>query len=294
MTTLCVPEDLPDWVPGRLLMASDDLGWRNVGLRAYHYHGQDVIVPAMRDFMLVGYQAGATPMQRRFDGRWTRDYLGPGAASLLTRAQHAHWHWSEPIDVTHVYLSGALVAEVASEVLDCQVSDVRLADILRTDDPVMTSAMAAISQEARCKGLGGALYVDSLARGLIVHLLRRYASIEARRQPTNTGLGQVQCQQIRSYIEDRLAESLTLTDMAAHLGLTPCLFARRFRLSFGRAAYAYVIERRLARARGLLSGTSRPIKDIAASCGFTDQAHMTRLFSRQLGTTPAAYRRGRS
>ena len=79
-------EELPDWVPGRLLLASDTLGWRHVQLRAYHYEGQEVIVPAMRDFLLVGYSAGTTPMRRRFDGRWTNDTLGPGAASLLTRA----------------------------------------------------------------------------------------------------------------------------------------------------------------------------------------------------------------
>ena len=35
----------------------------DVGLRSYHYQGQDVIVPAMRDYMLVSYRQG-TPMQR--------------------------------------------------------------------------------------------------------------------------------------------------------------------------------------------------------------------------------------
>lgn len=291
MTTLCPPEELPDWVPGRILLASDGLGWRHVGLRAYHYQGQDVIVPAMRDFMLVGYQTGVTPMQRRFDGRWSRDQLGPGAASLLTRAQKAHWTWSEPIDVTHVYLSGTLVAEVASEVMDCHVADVRLDDVLRTDDPVMTAAMAAIVQEARQQALGGPLYVESVARGLIVHLLRRYASIKTRGTATQGGLGPAQARLIRDYIEENLSESMALSDMAALLGLAPCQFARQFRHSFGQPPYAYVIARRLRRARHLLTQSAIPIKEIAAICGFTDQAHLTRLFSREMGAAPATYRR---
>lgn len=62
MTGLIDYEELPDWVPGRVLLASDGLGWNHVALRSYHYEGQDVIVPAMRDFMLVGYRAGTTPM----------------------------------------------------------------------------------------------------------------------------------------------------------------------------------------------------------------------------------------
>lgn len=290
MTDLVPPEQLPDWVPGRILLASDKLGWRHVALRAYHYHGQDVIVPAMRDFMLVGYQAGDTPMQRRFEGRWSHDRLGPGAASLLTRAQKAHWTWSEPIDVTHVYLSGALVASVASEVMDCHVSDVQLADVLRTDDPVMTAAMHAISEEARHQAMGGALYVESVARALSVHLLRRYASIRTRPLSPSGGLAPGQMRRIEDFIASNLGQSLDLSQMAAELGLTPCLFARQFKLSFGKPPYAHVIDRRLACARHMLATTTLPIKEIAASCGFTDQAHLTRLFSRSYDTTPAAFR----
>ena len=40
---------LPEWVPGRILLSGDGLGWRHVGLRAYHYEGQESVVPPMRD-----------------------------------------------------------------------------------------------------------------------------------------------------------------------------------------------------------------------------------------------------
>lgn len=291
MDALCAPENLPEWVPGRVLLASDGLGWNHVALRSYHYHGQDVIVPAMRDFMLVGYQRGDTPMQRRFDGTWTRERLGPGAVSLLTRAQRAHWQWSMPIDVTHVYLSPQLMANVASEVMDCHVAEVRLADILRTDDPMMTAAMRQISAEAREGALGGALYVESVARCLIVHLLRRYASIANRHRSVPGGLSPRQQRVIIDHIEDNMAEPMTLAGMAAELGLTPCLFARMFRKSFGRPPYAHVMGLRLKRARNLLEQSDMPIKQVAAVCGFNDQAHLTRLFSRTHGQAPAGFRK---
>ncbi|MDV4166880.1 AraC family transcriptional regulator [Rhodovulum sp. FJ3] len=284
-------EELPQWVPGRVLLASDGLGWKNVGLRAYHYEAQDVIVPSMKDFMLVGYRTGVTPMQRRFDGRWSKDTLGPGAASLLTRAQQVSWNWKEPIEVTHVYLTGALVAEVASEVLDCSVSDVALADVLRTDDPVMTQAMEMISNEARAAGLGGALYVDSIARGLIIHLLRRYAEIRAPEARNEGALTRAQERIITEFIDANLASQMDLKCMADVLGLTPCLFARQFRRSFGRPPYAYVTAQRLERARKLLATTSEPIKGIALDCGFSDQAHLTRMFRAAFEETPAVFRR---
>src|SRR5699024_10747727 len=241
--------------------------------------------------MLVSYQAGVTPMQRTFGGRWTRDRLQPGATSLLTRAQRAHWVWSQPIDVTHIYLSGAIVSEVASEVMDCHVADVQLADILRTDDPIMMAAAQSIAEEARQQGMGGALYVESITRALIVHLLRRYASIKPQRPPVATELSPAQMRRIKDYIEYNLSASLDLASMAAMLELTPCLFSRLFRNSFGKPPYQYVIQTRLSRASSLLGGTGMPIKEIAYLCGFSDQAHLTRIFSRVYKTTPAAFRR---
>lgn len=284
-------QQLPDWVPGRVLSASDGLGWKNVACRSYHYDGQDVIVPAMKDFLLVGYRGGVTPMQRRYDGRWTHETLGPGAASLLSRAQRVNWTWKEPVDVTHVYLSGALVAQVASEVLDCAVSEVALADVLRTEDPIMTQAMEQIAREAETKGLGGALYVDSVARALIVHLLRRYADIRMRVCSADGALSPAQQRRIVEFIDAHLASSLDLKMMADSLGLSPCLFARKFRSSFGRPPYAFVTARRMERAQRLLAETDAPIKTVALDCGFSDQAHLTRMFRVATGKTPAVFRR---
>jgi AraC family transcriptional regulator len=67
-------------------------------------------------------------------------------------------------------------------------------------------------------------------------------------------------------------------------------FTRHFRESFGRTPHAYIIERRIDRARRQLAQSSLPIKEVASACGFADQAHMTRVFQAHLHTTPAALR----
>lgn len=291
MIDLCTPEDLPKYVPGKLLLSDVGLGWSKVGLRSFHYEGQDVIVPAMRDFVLIGYQVGDSSMRRRLDGCWSRDRLGPGAASLLTRAQPAQWHWIQPVEVTQVYLTETLVSEVASEVMDCHVNKVGLADVLRTEDPVLITAIEAIRQEALGHALGGPLYVESIARALIVHLMRRYASIRIERQPVQNGLTPAQRRRIEEYIDIHLEGTLDLAGMAAALNLTTCVFSRMFRQSFGRPAYAYVIARRVDKAEHLLARSKLPIKEISAVCGFADQAHLTRLFVREKGKTPAAFRK---
>lgn len=294
MKPLVAYTELPAWVPGEMTLSGDGQGWRNVALRAWRYRGQDVTVPAMQDFLLVGYRRGVTPMRRRYDGRWRREVLGPGAVSLLTRAQKVAWNWEEEIDVTHVHLSVALVAEVASEMLDCTVAEVELADVLRAEDPAITAAMEMIAAEARSRALGGALYVESVSRGLIVHLLRRYAAIRTPAQPEAPGLSPAERRTIEDFIDANLSGPLDLKGMAAALGLTPCLFARRFRESFAMPPYAYVKAKRLERARRLLARSALPIKAVAADCGFSDQAHLTRNFANAFGATPAAFRRSAS
>ena len=68
-------------------------------------------------------------------------------------------------------------------------------------------------------------------------------------------------------------------------------FSRRFRETFGCPPYAYVITRRLERARELIEKSALPLKQIAPACGFNDQAHMTRVFKARLNVTPDQLRR---
>ena len=111
MPSLITPRELTKWVPGKVLSASDALGWKDVGQRTYRYVGQDVAVRGIDHFTIVRYCVGATRMERRFDGRWTRTHCAPGDLSLLTRSQGSHWHWTEDIDVSHVYLSEQALAQ---------------------------------------------------------------------------------------------------------------------------------------------------------------------------------------
>ena len=285
-------QELDRWVPGRLSLDSEGLGWGRIGLRSWTYEGQETEVPPMQDYLLVGYTAGATDMRRRYDGKWRDERVRPGVVSLLTRAQRVQWTWQEKIEVAHVYLSAGLVEEVAAEALDCVAPKVELHDVLRAEDAAMTHVMAAIAAEARSGGMGGALYVDCLARALAAHLLRRYASVSLpAAAPSAAEFSAAERRRVVELVEDRLGEPLDLATLAAACAMTPGVFARRFRRSFGVPPWAYVMERRLDRARRLLERTQIPIKVVAAETGFSDQAHLTRLFARAFGAPPAAWRR---
>jgi AraC family transcriptional regulator len=63
---------------------------------------------------------------------------------------------------------------------------------------------------------------------------------------------------------------------------------------FGLTATQYVLRVRVDRAADLLVDTDHSIADIAAECGFSDQANLTRLFGRLIGETPARFRAAKS
>jgi AraC-like DNA-binding protein len=71
-------------------------------------------------------------------------------------------------------------------------------------------------------------------------------------------------------------------------------FAVAFRNSVGESPREHIIRRRIERAQGLMLSTEKSLSDIAAECGLADQAHLTRLFRRIVGDSPAAWRRARA
>jgi AraC family transcriptional regulator len=106
------------------------------------------------------------------------------------------------------------------------------------------------------------------------------------REPSGNGrLSPAEVRRLTEYIDDRLIETL-----AAVAGVGAWTFTRHFRASFGRTPHAYIIERRIDRARRLLAQSCLPIKEVASVSGFADQAHMTRIFQTHLRTTPALRR----
>lgn len=105
------------------------------------------------------------------------------------------------------------------------------------------------------------------------------------------GLARWQVMRLTRYVEAHLDQPITHRHLSSEIRLSSGHFARAFKQSFGRTAHTYVVERRIARAKELMLHTSAPLSEIAFSCGLSDQAHLSRLFRRAVGSTPLAWRR---
>lgn len=95
------------------------------------------------------------------------------------------------------------------------------------------------------------------------------------------------------FVGANLDGDLTLASVAAHVGVSQYHFARLFRRDTRTSLKRYVTARRIDWARTLLLSTDAGLADIAYRAGFGSQSHMTTLFGKHLGRTPAQVRRGR-
>jgi AraC family transcriptional regulator len=90
--------------------------------------------------------------------------------------------------------------------------------------------------------------------------------------------------------EDFAREGLTLSRLAAEVGVHPAHLARTFRQFYHSTVGDYVRRLRVEWAARELAATDRPLAEIAQRAGFYDQSHMTTAFRLQMRTTPAAFR----
>ncbi|WP_318153365.1 AraC family transcriptional regulator [Halomonas sp. ML-15] len=95
-------------------------------------------------------------------------------------------------------------------------------------------------------------------------------------------------EQARTRIDDDPATSLTLLDLADIAGVSQFQLVRGFSKATGLTPHAYLVQRRLQRARRLIAAGAS-LTDAAQRSGFADQSHMTRLFVRAYAISPGLY-----
>jgi AraC-like DNA-binding protein len=95
-------------------------------------------------------------------------------------------------------------------------------------------------------------------------------------------------------IERRYAQRLTLEELAASVHLHPAYFSTVFRRVTNVPPLQYVARYRLNRVRELLLSTDLPVSAIAADTGFRDPSYLDRVFRRQEGLSPTAYRKAKA
>ena len=96
---------------------------------------------------------------------------------------------------------------------------------------------------------------------------------------------------IKAYIDQNYMDDISLADLAERFFLSKEHISRLFKKETGLNLFAYIMDLKLKEAQRMLSETNRTIDDIAFSLGFSNGSYFSKVFKKNIGTSPGSYRK---
>ena len=159
---------------------------------------------------------------------------------------------------------------------------------------ILDEAMS-IEQNYKSRSFGWELAVSSslyaIWKELVCHLHESLAEHDA---PAADGARMRRNQRIKeilSYIREHFTEKITLDEIAKHLHLSTNECCRFFKKNMNCTLFEYITEYRLSKSMELLEHTDLPVSQIAYESGFGSSSYFIEKFRKNVGMTPAAFRK---
>lgn len=158
------------------------------------------------------------------------------------------------------------------------------------EDNALASRFGEMVHAFMQPGLGAALQ----ARAALMDILSAYLSLSEQAgmlHPASQDAPVQKLHQLCVYIEEHLADDITLEGLAAQLHFHPNYFIPFFKKHYGLSPLKYVSGLRLQRAKELLRSTALPVAEVAKRTGFCDLYYFSRRFKEQTGYSPSDFRK---
>jgi AraC family transcriptional regulator len=139
----------------------------------------------------------------------------------------------------------------------------------------------------------GKLFLDHVVLALNLHFAYAYGGMRSVARAARGTLAPWQERRCKELMNSRLAEQISLADLAKECRLSISHFAAAFRQSTGESPHRWLLRRRVETAKEMLCSSELAISEIALDCGFSDQSHLTRVFTVMVGAPPGVWRRAR-
>jgi AraC family transcriptional regulator len=160
-------------------------------------------------------------------------------------------------------------------------------------DELINQIGLSVLSEMMSPTAAGPMLVETSSLLLAARLAHAHLETGLIRSPTPSrhGLDDGRLRRVLAYIEEHLAEEITVGDLANVACLSVFHFTRAFAATMGVPPHRYVSRRRLESAKAMIATGRASLSEIALDCQFSSQSSFTRAFRRATGMTPAEYRR---
>jgi AraC family transcriptional regulator len=154
--------------------------------------------------------------------------------------------------------------------------------------PHVSAAVLRVAREMERGGDGAQWFVEAAILHLVGSLERTFGRGHRKREGAPGWV-----KRIADYLQDNYAKKMPLAELAGIAGVHPVYLARHFHKTYACTIGDYVRALRVDRALADLLHSDRPVADIAAAHGFSDQSHLSRLVRSHTGQTPGEWRKQR-
>jgi AraC family transcriptional regulator len=280
-----------------LLKSSKDLGWSTLTAELHshsRYEGPGAAAPTDADVGIIVRGSDEGLLTYKFAGSWQSTRPTTGSIHLRPIGVNSDEVriGAAKMEALHLYMPTVAFARLMDDYDLPAVPGRSIRYSCGVQDELINQIGLSVLSEMMCPTAAGRMLVETSSLLLAARLVHAHAETELIRLPILTPhrLDDGRLRRVLAYVEEHLAEDITVADLANVACLSIFHFTRAFAGATGVPPHRYVSRRRLETARAMIATGRASLSEIALECRFSSQSSFTRAFRRATGMTPAEYR----
>jgi AraC family transcriptional regulator len=195
--------------------------------------------------------------------------------------------------VLHFYLPRVALDAVADDADAPWIGDLTYKFGMGSNDPTIANLGSTVLPALSRPEQANRLFIDHVMQAVAAHVAQTYGGMRPAMRPQRGGLAPWQARRAMEILATSLNGGVSLKEVAKECRLSRSHFSHAFRTTMGVPPHKWLLTRRVEVAKEKLRDGQLPLSEIALACGFADQSHLTRVFTRVVGLSPGAWRRAR-
>jgi AraC family transcriptional regulator len=248
-------------------------------------------VPELDNVLISIHLGVPARLACRRDGKRFSGSAVHGDIDIIPAQMAARWEMQDENDTAILLSLPPTLLQAVSNESELDTSKLEIHNRFQIRDMELETLSLVVKREIEMGCPTGRLYLDGLALAIASRLVAQHSSLAGPRAHKNGGLNGPKLKRVLAFIEDQLAEDLSLEQIAVVAGVSASHVKTQFRKSVGAPLHQYVIQRRVDRAKELLAKGDLSMAEIAQATGFSHQSHLARHMRRVLGASPRAIQR---
>lgn len=276
------------------VLSSERSGWHGIFFNHYDHSAHESPEHQWMQHIIGITGRGGHPVEseHRLEGQIQNCYCKPGEMLFIPAGSQYSSKWHQAGEFSLLGFSPKFFEQIAYE--SVRIKRVELIPHIGISDPLVQQIGLALKADVEAQYPTGRMFGESLATGLVIHLLKHYSVWQPQSSCDETSrLSKYQLRAVFDYIHTHLDQNITLSDVSSVLNLSQYHFCRLFKQSTGMTLYQYLTQCRIEQAKRLLLSTKLTIIEIAFAVGLTNHSSFTRLFRQHVGVTPKMFRGSR-